>query len=103
MSVDVDHVVAHAGGSVVGHSRGQLRVARARWFNEAQGAARQRYDDVIEGMNVLSRFCTRGERPLGYDYALVVDLYGRNGFHVCLSSAMMGSARPTRAYTTATG
>ena len=83
MSVDVDHVVVHARRSAVRHAGGQLCVARTVRFDEAQSAAGQRYDDVIEGMNVLARFRTRGEGPLGYDYAFVLDLYGRNGFHVC--------------------
>jgi hypothetical protein len=27
-------------------------------------------------MNMLARFCTGGEGPLGYDYSFVFDLYG---------------------------
>ena len=55
MSIDVDHVVAHARRSAVGHAGGELCVARTLRFDETQSAARQRYDDVIEGMNVLAR------------------------------------------------
>ena len=58
MSIDVDHVVVHARRSAVGHAGGELCVARTLRFDEPQSAARQRYDDVIEGINVLARFCT---------------------------------------------
>ena len=58
MSVDVDDVVVHTRCSAVGHARGQLYVARTSRFDEAQRTAGQRYDDVIEGMNVPARFCT---------------------------------------------
>src|SRR5207248_10921683 len=60
-----------------------LCVARTLRFDETQSAARQRYDDVIEGMNVLARLCTRCEGPLGDDDAVIFDLYGWDGFHVC--------------------
>jgi hypothetical protein len=83
MSIDIDHVVAHARRSAVGRAGDQLYVARTLRFDEAQRTARKRYDYVIERMNVLARFCMRGEGPLGYDHAFVFDLYGRNGFHVC--------------------
>jgi hypothetical protein len=81
MSIDVDHVVVHPRRSAVGHASGQMRVARTLRFDQAQRAARQRDDHVIQAMNMLARFCTGGEGPLGYDYSFIFDLYGRNSFH----------------------
>jgi len=83
MSIEVDHVVVYARRSGVGHAGSELCVARTLRFDETQSAARQRYDDVIEGMNVLARLCTRCEGPLGDDDAVIFDLYGWDGFHVC--------------------
>ena len=83
MSIHVDHVVVHPRRSAVGHAGGQMYVARTLRFDQAQRAARQRDDDVIQAMNMLAHFCTGGEGPLGYDYSFVFNLYGRNGFHVC--------------------
>jgi hypothetical protein len=83
MSIDVYHVVVHPRRSAVGHAGGQLCVARTLRFDQTQSAARQGYDDVIEAMDVLARFCTRCEGPLRYDDAVIFDLYGWDGFHVC--------------------
>ena len=85
MSIDVDHVMVHARRPVIGHTRGQLRVARTRRFDEAQRTAGQRHDDVIQRMHVLASLCTRGEGPLGHDYTFVIDLNGWNGFHVLIT------------------
>lgn len=82
MRIDVDHIVVHPCRSGVGHAGGQRCVARTLWFYQAQRAARQRDDYVIEVMNVLARFCSGGEGPLGYDYAFIFDLHGWNSFHV---------------------
>jgi hypothetical protein len=82
MRIDVDYVVVHPCLSGVGHAGGQRCVARTLRFHQAQRAARQRDDNVIEAMNMLARFCTWGEGPLGYDYAFILDLYDRNSFHV---------------------
>jgi hypothetical protein len=55
MSVDVDYVVAHPRRSAVGHAGGQMRVPRTLRLDQAQRAARQRDDDVIQAMNMLAR------------------------------------------------
>ena len=84
MSIDVDHVVVHSCVSGVRHAGGQRSVARTLRFYQAQRAARQRNNNVIEAVNMLARFCTGGECPLGYDDAVIFDLYDRNGFHVSI-------------------
>jgi hypothetical protein len=78
----VHHVVVHPCQSGVGHAGGQRCVARTLRFYQAQRAARQRDNNVIKAVNMLARFCTGGEGPLGYDYAFIFDLYGWNSFHV---------------------
>src|SRR5580658_10030475 len=81
VGIDVDDVVADARGTVVGDTGRELRIARAVGFDQTQRAARQRHDHVVEGVHMLAGCSARREAPQRHEYARIIDLDRRHGFH----------------------